>query len=498
MISSLRGSALALLLALSCWPAQLSEQANRPIRALPLNRFSASRESATDPMGFYFMPTAIGDDYFDGTSSIARLRRHFAIARRAGVKYLRCAFSWNGIEKEEGKYDWRFWDTLVALAAQNKIQMIPYVAYTPAWAARDAKDFWKQPPRDPKLYADFMFTLATRYRGQILSWEIWNEPDNKDYWLGTSAEFAELVMQAATRIRQADPSAVLVLGGMANGPSDFFRALITQHHLDRYVDVVAMHAYPESWLNGPAELIFQQWVPQMHQLIAEDGSGDDLWLNEMGYPDYRFRPAQASIYGTSVFYSYEHTRRYQAAMLFKMEVMALASQQISLTGWYRIDDFPLSEKRLGPDLVNYHLGVVDWRGRAKPALFALRFFNRLFDQPTRLLHLPITRAENSQAIVNVFQTKDRRVIVVGWLRSPLSDEVPEKTGMLIDHRAETVSARLPCSGARLAGSYDVEGTIVKSAAQAGRGILRNMRLSGSRVFIAELQCHAGSAAPTSR
>src|SRR6185437_17116559 len=130
------------------------------------------------------------------------------------------------------------------------------------------------------------------------------------------------------------------------------------------------------------------WVPEMQRIIAQGGgSGDDLWPNEMGYADYRFYRNQASIYGTRVFYKYEHSRRYQAVMLFKMEVMALATEQISLAGWYRIDDFPRSEKRLGPDLVNYDLGVVDVHGQPKPALFALRFFNRLFNQPSRLLQV---------------------------------------------------------------------------------------------------------------
>lgn len=495
MIVLFRSTVLFLVVALTCWPGHPLEQRVQPSRALPLNHFAASRQSNTDAGGFYRMPTAIGDDYFDGTSSIARLRRHFSVARRAGVKYLRCAFSWNGIEKEQGKYDWRFWDNLVALAAENHIQVIPYVAYTPEWAARARKDFWKQPPRDSKLYADLMFMLATRYRGRIHSWEIWNEPDNKDYWLGTAQEFAELVMQAATRIREADPSAVLVLGGMANGPSDFFKELITQRHVDRYVDVIAMHAYPESWLNGPAELIFQQWAPEMHRLITEAGSGDDLWLNEMGYPDYRFRTGQASIYGTNVFYRYEHTRRYQAVMLFKMEVMALATQQISLTGWYRIDDFPATEKRLGPDLVNYHLGVVDSTGRAKPALFALNFFNRLFSAPSRLITTRITRPENSQSVVNVFQTRSGRVVVVGWLRSSLSDEVPQKTGTLVDRRTETVSVQLPCSAARPAGAYNAVGTSVKTSAHIHAGTLEGIRLSGGRVFVAELSCPAQASAP---
>ena len=151
------------------------------------------------------MATAIGDDYFDGTSSPARLRRHFAVAHKAGVKYLRCAFSWDAIEKTKGQYDWKFWDLLVDLAQQNQIQLIPYVAYTPEWAARDSETFWKQPPRDPHLYSEFMYTIVSRYRGRIHSWEIWNEPDNKDFWLGSADEYAELVELAALRIRDADP-----------------------------------------------------------------------------------------------------------------------------------------------------------------------------------------------------------------------------------------------------------------------------------------------------
>ena len=436
------------------------------------------------------MPTAIGDDYFDGTSSPARLRRHFAVARRAGVKYLRCAFSWNGIETSPGHYEWQFWDNLVSLAGQNHIQLIPYVAYTPQWAARNEKDFWKQPPRDPMLYVDFMYTIAARYRDRIHSWEIWNEPDNKDYWMGTADEFATLTMAAAKRIREADPSAVLVLGGMANGPGNFFRALIEKHHLDRYVDVVAMHAYPESWLNGPAELIFNRWVPDMSKIIAEDGSGDDLWLNEMGYPDYRFRTNQASIYGTRVFYSYEHTRHYQATMLFKMETMALASEKISLAGWYRVDDFRSPEKRLGPDFVNYHLGVVDWRGRPKPALLALRFFNRLFNEPSRSLHLHITSKPESQSVVKIFQRHDGRVIIVGWLRSSTGGEVADRTGLLRDRRSEVVSVQLPCGRAHLEGAYDAEGTGVATASRVQGGYFSGIRLSGKRVFIAELACRA--------
>jgi hypothetical protein len=116
----------------------------------------------------------------------------------------------------------------------------------------------------------------------------------------------------------------------------------------------------------------------MHQLIEADRSGAALWVNEMGYPDYRLSANRASIYGVPVFYKYQHTRLYGAAMLFKFEVMAFASGQVAGTGWYRIDDFAPENEKLGNDLVNYHLGLVHASGNPKPTLFALHFFNQLF------------------------------------------------------------------------------------------------------------------------
>jgi hypothetical protein len=81
------------------------------------------------------MAIAVGDDYFDGTSSPERVERHLRVARDIGASYLRCAFTWNAIEKAKGQYDWAFWDRLVEAAESNGIELIPYVAYTPEWAA---------------------------------------------------------------------------------------------------------------------------------------------------------------------------------------------------------------------------------------------------------------------------------------------------------------------------------------------------------------------------
>ena len=434
------------------------------------------------------MAIAIGDDYFDGTSPLTRVKRHLELARRVGASYLRCSFTWNAIEPQPGVYDWAFEDTLVNLAEQYHIQLIPYVAYPPAWAVRDAKDFWKQPPRDPQIYAHFISRIVSRYRGRIAAWEIWNEPDNTDYWTGSVDDFAALVKASVPRLRASDPNARVVLGGLAHGPSPFFRRLISEYHIDREVDVVAVHAYPETWTNERAETVFEQWIPELWDAMGRDGSRAELWLNEMGYADYRYGRSKASIYGTNVFYGYEHTANYQAAMLFKFEVMALASRYVSLAGWYRVDDFSRNEKRLGSDLVNYHLGLENTKGQPKPALLALRFFERLLGAATRGIEPHITRGVNSQSVVKVFQRADGQLIVVAWLRSSTPGEVSDNSGVAVDRRSETISIDLPCAHPAFIGSFDPEGRPVNSTSRVSGQSLQRISLAGGRVFIAELQC----------
>src|SRR3954468_19518958 len=67
------------------------------VRELPLNHFAYHIPHPAHPDGWIRMETAVGDDYFDGTSSVQRVRRHLKTARALGVRYLRCSFTWNAI-----------------------------------------------------------------------------------------------------------------------------------------------------------------------------------------------------------------------------------------------------------------------------------------------------------------------------------------------------------------------------------------------------------------
>jgi hypothetical protein len=288
-----------------------------------------------------------------------------------------------------------------------------------------------------------MTTIARRYRGRIRSWELWNEPDNPQFWQGTVEEYAQLLAAGARGVRQAAPDANLVLGGLAFGPGNFLKTLLIRYHVQDMVDVVNFHGYNETWSPDQVERYADQ-IEAVRALLSSVGSDLDLWMAEFGYSDYRFETRQASEGGVRAIYAYEHTPEYQAVMLFKAHVLALATGDLSLTAWYRIHDLKPAEGVIG-DAHNRHLGILDLQGHPKPAYYALRFRNRPFDHSTRLIdrEIRIEAPADTQGVVHAFERSDGTVIVVGWLRTPRPESVPDTSGMAVDRRAEQIAVTLP-------------------------------------------------------
>lgn len=447
-------------------------------RPLPLNRFVWSRHAQQDLHGYYEEPLGLCDDFPVDSRTDQRLDRDFAVIRDAHVKLFRVGISWQDTEDHPGEYDWSFWDRLVDESQKNHVELIPYVCYTPWWAASSRHNFWTQPPSDDKPFADFMRTIAARYKGRVHSWELWNEPDNSDFWAGTAEQFADMVKAGALAVRQADPSAVVVLGGMSGQP-DFLQTLIGQYHVGDYVDVINFHEYFETWNYYRLEHI-PGYIRQMREAAGGSDTPLDLWLAEFGYSDL----PGASGGGISDF-TYQHTPEFQAVALLRSQFLALSSGALSLSAWYRINDLPAEVGVIG-DENNRYLGVVNVDGTKKPAFFALRLYNQLVDQPARCIDdlVTIHRPANFQSMAHVFELKNRTLIVAAWLRSAQPGDLPDSA--TTDTRREEISITLPAGAAGRVVAYDPTGTQIKTDAALSNSTLSHIVLTGPSIFLAQI------------
>lgn len=367
-----------------------------------------------NPPAWHRLDVGLCEDYPEESRTWAAAERDLALAAASGAKVLRIAFGWDAMEPAPGRYDWSFWDDVVRTAVEkHQLRLIPYVCYTPQWAATDpGPDHWKSPPRDPALFASFVQTLVRRYRPWIQSWELWNEPDNQAYWTGTVADFAALTRAGAAAVRRADPTATVVLGGLA-GDLDFLDTLFREEAIAPHVDVVNLHSYLETWHPEPIEVVTRE-IARARDIVRTFGEDEPLWMAEVGYSPVGPRAQTSEVYRPRI--TQEHTAKAQADALLRFLTLVAATGEVDLFAWYRINDLPSTEEVIGDDN-NRHLGLLARDGSTKPALPAFVEMAKLFSGRYRV-HPLDTRLPNGAVApaVHAFllEPEDGVPILLAW------------------------------------------------------------------------------------
>lgn len=144
-----------------------------------------------------------------------------------GFRACRFDLDWGTVQPEKDIWKWEIYDRLFALMKRYGIEPQPLLAYSTRWAAtgnRDSEDYhdWANSPPDPQAFAKFAQEAARRYGAQVRYWEVWNEPDNA-FWRGTPQQYAQLFDASYTAIKQVQPNAIVINGGISEvrRPPDF-------------------------------------------------------------------------------------------------------------------------------------------------------------------------------------------------------------------------------------------------------------------------------------
>jgi hypothetical protein len=169
----------------------------------------------------------------------AKRARSLDLIRDAGFRFIRQEFPWEDIEIHgkgdfvdrrndldgDGQPDavgaWAKYDQIVEMAAERDIEVIARLGNPPAWtrALTDTIGAYA-PPDDLADFGDFAAATATRYRGQIRYYQIWNEPNGNAEWGNPELnpvnpeEYTELLCLAYRRIKEVDSTAVILAGAL--------------------------------------------------------------------------------------------------------------------------------------------------------------------------------------------------------------------------------------------------------------------------------------------
>lgn len=198
----------------------------------------------------------------------------------AGANWIRLHISWGSIEPSNTtpeNYNWSRLDASVIDATDRNVELILTLAGQPAWAAV----YPQGPVTDTKDIEEFLGALVERYDGdgvadapgspRVTYFELYNEPDNGDLghavhggwgcWgdfdddvpgCGDAKDYAGLLQLLHPLVKEANPRARLVLGGLAldwfapDGPFDpnFLDTLLAACQGHACFDVMNFHYYP--------------------------------------------------------------------------------------------------------------------------------------------------------------------------------------------------------------------------------------------------------------
>jgi hypothetical protein len=208
-----------------------------------------------------------------------------------------CGVTWRDIHLGPDTYDWTRLDQLVSSAGGRHV--VYTVGACPQWLAKypDQPHYapWLGPgsnsmPYDVEAFNGFMWNLATRYRGRIHAYEIWNEPQLADFlYPYTDAEcnaLAAMTKRAYNTVKACDPAAMVLAASVLPRESSG-----GMKRARRYMDAVKSKGYPfDAWtthLYPEIDTGYKRWRSMLDDTVATIDAYQSptrkLWITETNY-----------------------------------------------------------------------------------------------------------------------------------------------------------------------------------------------------------------------
>jgi hypothetical protein len=174
--------------------------------------------------------------------------------RELGAGLVRVYFYWSQVEPEPDRWSFDAVDTFLDQLDGSEEAWVT-VCSSSRWATRQATDFLPpSPAKDLEAYRRFVDRLVRHCAGRVRYWQCDNEPSNVGLlWAGTAAEYVAQLKVMYQAVKDADPDALVVLGGAPFGlpesPPDspdrqFFDVLLADGR-DAF-DLFDLHLYGEA------------------------------------------------------------------------------------------------------------------------------------------------------------------------------------------------------------------------------------------------------------
>jgi polysaccharide biosynthesis protein PslG len=286
-----------------------------------------------------------------------------ALVTELGVSWVREDFHWHRVQPRPDMWDWTFTDAALRALLSRDVKVLGVLGPSVGWATPHSGDV----PNDVSYYApdadafvEYARGVVTRYRRYVKHWEIWNEPDHPYFWRPAPdvAAYTRLLVRTAAMIREVDPEATILLGGINPYDTTFLRGVAEYGGWGSF-DILAIHPYVNPY--SPEHGNLAAAADGVRALASRYGQ-KPIWATEVGWAS---GPSDRDALGLA-------DEQSQADYLVRANLM-LWEAGVEQIFWYSFKDDPGNPY----GLVRLGTGRTDFqRSLLKPAFFALRTLNQ--------------------------------------------------------------------------------------------------------------------------
>jgi len=268
-----------------------------------------------------------------------------------GFKFIRMDFAWGAIEREKGIYNFEKsgYDALTEGCLKRGIHPLYILDYSNR-LYEESNSIRTVEGRE--AFAKFAESAVKRYEGKEILWEIWNEPNLKQFWNPQPSvdDYTALVETTISRIKKAVPSAVVVAPATSGIPMDWLEACFKKGMLD-WIDALTVHPY-----RTPAPETVIKDYEKLRELVkryAPEGKDIPIISGEWGYSIINWDKNHIS-------------EEQQAQYLVRMFLINLY-QNIPVSIWYDWKD-----DGVDPNEREHHFGTMTNDLNSKKAYLAMK------------------------------------------------------------------------------------------------------------------------------
>jgi len=273
---------------------------------------------ANPSMGAILLPELTVPNGFGVNIHFRGEPRDLDLIADAGFKFIRMDLTWGAVERKKGVYEFEKsgYDTLTKGCSKRGIRILYILDYSNRLYESDRSVRTEQGRR---AFAAFAEAAAKRYAGKGILWEIWNEPNIKQFWRPQPSvdDYCKLVKLTAPRLKEADSTGLVVAPATSTIPFNWLEQCFKKGLL-KWIDVLSVHPYRPQ----PPETVIKDYV-RLRELVtryAPKAKKMPIISGEWGY--------------SNINWDKTHLSNEQQAQYLAREFLINLHQSIPVSIWY--------------------------------------------------------------------------------------------------------------------------------------------------------------------